>query len=100
MPNVRGAHLMRSTTRQIHCAVTGFLGSLLVFVPVTWVGSKFLQLNEFSVVALNAPFWFAMYVVSAVQCVHKADGQTHCRSCDYILRGIPEPRCPECGERI
>ncbi len=26
--------------------------------------------------------------------------ETRCRVCGYILRGIPEPRCPECGERI
>ena len=26
--------------------------------------------------------------------------QTRCRKCGYILRGITEPRCPECGERI
>jgi uncharacterized paraquat-inducible protein A len=29
-----------------------------------------------------------------------ADGETRCRKCHYILRGITEPRCPECGERI
>ena len=23
-----------------------------------------------------------------------------CRKCGYILRGITEPRCPECGEGI
>jgi hypothetical protein len=28
------------------------------------------------------------------------DNETRCRKCDYILRGITEPRCPECGERI
>ena len=28
------------------------------------------------------------------------DGEIHCRKCGYILRGIPEPRCSECGERI
>ena len=28
------------------------------------------------------------------------DGETRCRKCNYILRGITEPRCPECGERI
>jgi uncharacterized paraquat-inducible protein A len=28
------------------------------------------------------------------------DRETRCRRCDYILRGIPEPRCPECGEQI
>jgi len=28
------------------------------------------------------------------------DSETRCRKCDYILKGITEPRCPECGERI
>jgi hypothetical protein len=28
------------------------------------------------------------------------DPETRCRKCQYILRGISEPRCPECGERI
>jgi hypothetical protein len=28
------------------------------------------------------------------------DRETRCRQCSYILRGITEPRCPECGERI
>jgi hypothetical protein len=28
------------------------------------------------------------------------DGETHCRQCGYILRGLSEPRCPECGEAI
>ena len=28
------------------------------------------------------------------------DGETRCRKCDYILKGITEPRCSECGERI
>jgi rubrerythrin len=28
------------------------------------------------------------------------DSETRCRECGYILRGISEPRCPECGERI
>jgi len=28
------------------------------------------------------------------------DGETRCRQCHHILKGISEPRCPECGERI
>jgi len=28
------------------------------------------------------------------------DNEIHCRKCGYILRGISEPRCSECGERI
>lgn len=32
--------------------------------------------------------------------VHRGDGETRCRKCKYILRGLSEPRCPECGEPI
>ena len=28
------------------------------------------------------------------------DGFTHCGKCGYILKGLSEPRCPECGERL
>ena len=28
------------------------------------------------------------------------DKETRCRKCGYILRGITEPKCSECGERI
>ena len=28
------------------------------------------------------------------------DEETRCRKCSYILRGLTEPRCPECGEAI
>ncbi len=28
------------------------------------------------------------------------DALTRCRACGHILRGLSEPRCPECGERI
>jgi hypothetical protein len=31
---------------------------------------------------------------------YDVDGETHCRKCGHILRGISEPRCPECGEPI
>lgn len=28
------------------------------------------------------------------------DGETRCRNCGYILRGLSEPTCSECGERV
>lgn len=28
------------------------------------------------------------------------DGMLHCLKCGYTLKGLSEPRCPECGERI
>jgi len=30
----------------------------------------------------------------------RRDGECRCRKCSHILRGLSEPRCPECGERI
>ena len=30
----------------------------------------------------------------------RADMYLHCLKCGYILKGLSEPRCPECGERI
>ena len=30
----------------------------------------------------------------------QGDGHTRYRKCGYILKGITEPRCSECGERI
>jgi DNA-directed RNA polymerase subunit RPC12/RpoP len=29
---------------------------------------------------------------------HGPANPTHCLNCGYDLRGLPEPRCPECGE--
>lgn len=28
------------------------------------------------------------------------DGSTRCGQCGYILKGLTEPRCPECGQQI
>lgn len=28
------------------------------------------------------------------------DGETRCRKCHHILRGLSRPLCPECGESI
>ena len=30
----------------------------------------------------------------------RGDGHSHCRRCAYILYGLTQPRCPECGEPI
>ena len=32
--------------------------------------------------------------------VPKLDGHTRCGECGYILKGLVEPRCTECGRRI
>lgn len=41
-----------------------------------------------------------MYLAYRMVRKRSLDLETRCRKCGYILRGITEPRCPECGERI
>ena len=48
--------------------------------------------SAFTLVALVGWLVLAVGVV-------RGDDETRCRKCKYILRGISEPRCPECGER-
>ena len=43
---------------------------------------------------------FASATLSAVSLSLFPRRETVCRKCGCILRGISEPRCPECGERI
>ena len=51
--------------------------------------------------SVPAVFVLAVYGVLTLRWGPKAsDNETRCRKCDYILRGITEPRCPECGEVI
>lgn len=39
--------------------------------------------------------WMLLVVTDSL-----AVGEPRCRKCRYILRGLSEPRCPECGEPI
>lgn len=49
----------------------------------------------------GAPFAAALLTYGATtrRRSPRSDNDTHCRKCAYILRGLSEPRCPECGER-
>ena len=51
------------------------------------------------VVALIPPVLLGIFVFHGVS-RRIPDPETRCRKCQYILRGITEPRCPECGEKI
>jgi hypothetical protein len=43
---------------------------------------------------------FGMYGLLTRRFGSPDDGELHCRRCNHILRGLSEPRCPECGEPI
>ncbi len=40
------------------------------------------------------------FVVACFRDVKRDLEHIHCLKCGYILKGLTEPRCPECGERI
>ncbi len=40
------------------------------------------------------------FAVACFRDVRRDLEHIHCLKCGYILKGLTEPRCPECGERI
>jgi len=48
---------------------------------------------------LGAAVWTTLLSVGCLLRTRRRP-ETHCRKCDYILRGLSEPRCSECGEPI
>jgi len=49
------------------------------------------------VLGVIASLWLYHRLTSYVP---KLDGHTRCGNCGYILKGLAEPRCTECGRRI
>ena len=41
-----------------------------------------------------------VFMVACFRDVKRDLEHIHCLKCNYILKGLTEPRCPECGERI
>ncbi len=39
-------------------------------------------------------------IMACIKNVEIDSQHIHCLKCGYILKGLTEPRCPECGERI
>lgn len=46
------------------------------------------------------PLALALYVYDRLRRRGVRDGHTRCGRCGYILKGLSEPRCPECGTRF
>ncbi len=56
-------------------------------------------------IVFGVPFFFLSPLVSIfafwrLTPPDAPDGHTRCGKCGYILKGLTEPRCSECGERI
>ena len=90
-------------------AIAVFLGGVTQFVLIV-LAERYLPPRGVGVdlgdLAVGAFLFFLPPVTTLAihAAVSRRDGdspqETRCRKCGYILRGIPEPRCSECGERI
>lgn len=62
-----------------------------VRIPGVW--------NRMNYAEYEAPLWIPLVVSMAVTISLKRRRHKHgvCTRCGYDLRGLPEPRCPECG---
>jgi hypothetical protein len=83
-------------TKDLHETVAEFVDDLLE--PLFGFGFG-VSCGWFLPILLGAFLFFALLRRLFAPAVID-DGETRCRKCRYILRGITEPRCPECGERI
>ena len=58
----------------------------------------------FTAIFFELPFYFMAAITASVvfNFVLRPvdDNETRCRKCGYILKGISEPKCSECGEQI
>ena len=89
------------------------LTNMFVLVMNVWGGLAFLETWDVWFGVQGSLIGTLLHGFSAVVCIaaylylsyrfprkNETDAETRCRKCGYILRGISEPRCSECGERI
>jgi hypothetical protein len=82
-------------------------GGLLSGVYSTTIDSLTAILGNWGAYALISLLWAVPTFLPSLWLFHvltarerRRTREMHCRKCDYILRGLSEPRCPECGEAI
>lgn len=95
-----------------------FWRAVIAAVSGTLAGGGCYAVQDFMLIAPSvrppgvAPSWLPVAIVSSIVALTTfvklikprpewlEAPETRCRKCGYMLRGISEPRCPECGERI
>jgi hypothetical protein len=83
-------------------AAGGVSGALVLFLVTVWMQPRTQALVVAMIggclVVASLTTVGALYFLGAES--FPQDRHTYCGHCGYILKGITEPRCPECGERI
>ncbi len=90
----------------MHKANVAATVTLALLAALAWLYAGYLGYQNWSVQAVFiilpitltacALFGWVVLVVTHV----RGDDETRCRKCRHILRGLSQPRCPECGESI
>src|SRR5262245_58493926 len=80
------------------------IGIFLYNRPLYWLLSALPDTGELAAMAVPAQVLslvaYRFLTNRFPPVVDDLKNETRCRKCGYILRGLTEPRCPECGERI
>ena len=100
---IRKARMENLALRVSAATVGGCVsGALVLFLVTVWMQPStqavVLAMLGGCLVVTSLTTVVAFYVLGARS--SPQDGHTYCGHCGYILKGITEPRCPECGERI
>ena len=80
--------------------VGGIAGFALLWAGYVFYASWMYDMLLVAIVASLAGPIIATVLVYMLTPKEKLDGEMRCRKCGYILKGLTEPRCSECGERI
>ena len=90
--------------RIIVSVVAGGIAGFAVYAGFMEFGWPYARGKVFAVVFFLATFSAGPIVATVLAHVltpsETKDGHTRCGKCGYILKGLTEPRCSECGERI
>lgn len=79
-------------------ALALFQWFLTSYLPVYWSGTSFSDVQVPAAISLSAAACVGWVLLIVLE--NRRDNETRCRKCGHILRGLSEPRCPECGEPI
>ena len=96
----------RAWLRIIVSVIVGGIAGVASYVGSSAVISLLAGRTGYWHVILLMPTVFLAAPATAAVLVHVLtpkvllDGHTRCGKCGYILKGLTEPRCSECGERI
>ena len=97
------ARIKNLALRVLAAAVAGVAGGAwLLFLVVVWIqpftsAATLATISGGLVVSSLTSIW-TFYVLGGKS--FRQDGHTYCGHCGYILKGLTEPRCSECGQAI